>query len=61
MLGMFIKTSCVYSDWIPGGIQRSEINIKQIKRTTEGQQRKKIWKENKNKEGKKRKKSKINK
>jgi len=46
MLGTFIKTSCVYSEWIPGGIQRSEINIKQIKRTTEeGRGKKKYGRE----------------
>jgi len=36
----------VYSEWIPGGIQRSEINIKQIKRTTEeGRGKKKYGRE----------------
>jgi hypothetical protein len=29
MLGTFIKTSCVYSEWVPDGMQRSETNNKQ--------------------------------
>ena len=32
---------CVYCEWIPDGMQRSEVNTKQIKCTTDGEQRKK--------------------
>jgi hypothetical protein len=54
MLGIFIRTLCVYSEWIRDRIQRSEINIIQINYETLKAERK-IWKENRKKEEKERK------